>query len=75
MTQQFSLADQAVAALAAIARMDAEITSESPERHLVWSLKRQAEALLFDVLRRAHELAYLASDIQRAMKEAKDPQP
>ena len=60
-----SLADQAVAALAAITQMDADVTNEHEERHHVRNLKRQAQTIVENALRQARELAWLAEDIKR----------
>lgn len=75
MSHMPSLADQTIAALAAVAAMDGEITNDSPERHQVRSLKRAAEQILSDAMRHANDLAYLAKDIQRTMREVTEPQP
>lgn len=60
MSQQQSLADAAVETLAAIRAMDNGIDLTHPERHVIRDLKRNAEALIADALRRARDLAYTA---------------
>lgn len=64
MSQQQSLADAAVETLAAIRAMDNGIDLCHPERHVIRDLKRNAEALIADALRRARELAYTADAIK-----------
>jgi hypothetical protein len=65
MADRESLADQAVDALAAVARMGGNLTNEHEERHHVRTLKRLAEQKLTDAFRQARELAWLAEDMQR----------
>lgn len=62
-----SIADDAVAALAAVRAMDAGITNDDPHRHIVRSLKRNAEAILIEAFRRSHELAYQAEELGKLM--------
>lgn len=64
MSQQQSLADAAVETLAAVRAMDNGIDLSHPERHVIRDLKRNAEALIGDALRRARELAYAADAIK-----------
>jgi hypothetical protein len=59
-----SLADIAVETLAAVKSMDNGIGLEHPERHVIRDLKRNAEALIADALRRARDLAYVADAIK-----------
>jgi len=68
----FSLADQAVSALAAVQRMDAAITNEHEERHHIRTLKRLAEQSLDAAFRNAQELAYLAEQIHSDAQEVRD---
>lgn len=65
MSQQQSLADAAVETLAAVKSMDNGIGLEHPERHVIRDLKRNAEALIADALRRAREIAYAADAIRQ----------
>ena len=65
MSQPLSLADQAVIALSAVARIASEVTNDHDERHAVRSIKRMAQLTLEEAFRRAEELAYLAADLQR----------
>lgn len=44
--------------------MDNGIDLSHPERHVIRDLKRNAEALIADALRRARELAYTADAIK-----------
>ncbi|CAN7406169.1 hypothetical protein LJR074_002565 [Acidovorax sp. LjRoot74] len=64
MSNQQSLADAAVETLAAVRAMDNGIGLDNPERHVIRDLKRNAEALIADALRRARELAYAADAIR-----------
>lgn len=59
-----SLADIAVETLAAVKSMDNGIGLEHPERHVIRDLKRNAESLIADALRRARDLAYTADRIR-----------
>lgn len=65
MTDHKSLADNAVDALAAVARMEFGVTNEHDERHLIRNLKRHAEQALDNAFRLARELAWLAEDTRR----------
>ena len=60
-----SLADTFVETMAAVRAMDNGIGLEHPERHVIRDLKRGAEALIADALRRARELAYTAESIRQ----------
>lgn len=64
MGESQSLADTFVETLAAVRAMDNGIGLEHPERHVIRDLKRNAEALIADALRRARELAYTAESIR-----------
>ncbi len=64
-----SLADQAVAALAAIKAMDEGLDLECPERHVVRGLRRHAENLVAEALRNAHALVYVAQDVRELIKK------
>lgn len=63
MTENMSLADQAVAALAAVTAMDAGMDMNHPERHSIRTLKRLAEARLAQAFREAQEFAFMATDL------------
>jgi hypothetical protein len=69
MSEPRSLADSAVAALAAVRAMDQEVTNEHDERHQIRTLKRLAEQTLADAFRRASELAYLAEDVRKTNQQ------
>lgn len=71
MSDHKSLADAAVDALAAVSRMDAEVTNEDAERHQVRALKRLAEQTLTEAFRLARELAWIAEDVRKTAKEQK----
>jgi hypothetical protein len=72
MTENKSLADQAVEALAMVKAMDeGKMTLDNPERHTVRNLKRSAEALLAEAFRQAQTLAYIAGDISGLVAEVK----
>ena len=58
-----SLADQAVATLAAVAAMDAGMDMSHPERHSIRTLRRMAEERLSQAFREAQEIAYMATDL------------
>ena len=63
MAENMSLADQAVAALAAVRAMDEGMDLNHPERHTVRNLKRAAEEVLGNAFRTAQTLAYMGSDV------------
>jgi hypothetical protein len=65
-----SLADQAIAALASVRAMDDGIDNTLPERHIVRSLKRNAEQILADAFRQVSNLAYLAADVRNTFRDA-----
>jgi len=71
MSDRKSLADDAVDALAAVGRMDFNVTNEHDERHLVRNLKRMAEQALEQGFRHARELAWLAEDTRREADKAR----
>lgn len=75
MAERFSLADQAVSALAAVQRMDYAITNEHEERHEVRTLKRLAEQALDAAFRHVQDLAFLAEQVHTRAQEARDAQP
>ena len=65
-----SLADRAVHALAEVAAMDRDTTTDDPERHVVWNLKHEAQQILAEAFTRAARLATLAHTTRRDMREA-----
>ena len=65
-----SLADQAVAALAAVRAMGQNLSDDAPERHNVRSLKRAAENIIGEAMRQAHDLAYTAEQMSKDVSEA-----
>lgn len=65
-----SLADRAVHALAEVAAMDQDVTTNDPERHVVWDLKNEAQVVLAEAFSRAARLAALARAARREMREA-----
>ena len=72
MADRRSLADNAVHALALVAAMDSGVTPDSPERHIVWDLKNQAEQTLSAAFLHAARLSYLAGNAQRVVQEVID---
>lgn len=72
MADQPSLADRAVHALALVAAMDSTVTSDSPERHIVWDLKNHAEQTLSAAFSQALRLSYLAGSARRVVQEVTD---
>lgn len=83
MAENMSLADQAVETLAMVRAMDADMTNDRADRHMVRTMKRMAEAAIAEGLRRAAEFAWLAKDLPtlvdgvrlRTAKEIADMQP
>lgn len=61
-------------ALASVSAMGETIGADDPHRHLVWSLRESAQAILSDAFNRAESMAYLARDAERVFKEIKNPQ-
>lgn len=66
-----SIADRAVAAIAAVTSMDADVANEHDERHTVRSLKRIAETVLIEAFLRAQDLAYLAQNVREDGEKAR----
>ena len=64
MADQQSLADAFVETLAAVRAMDNGIDLTHRERHVIRNLKRNAETLIADALRRAREMAYVADSVR-----------
>jgi hypothetical protein len=71
MSQQPSLADQAVYTLALVARIGEDLTSDAPERHVVRNIKRCAEKAIEAGLQIAGDLAYQAEQISKEFGEEK----
>lgn len=71
MSDNLSLADRAVHALALVQAMDAEINNDHPERHVIRAMKRAAEAAIGSALRQAVELAYMARDASKLCDEVR----
>jgi len=63
MAENRSLADEAVAALAAVGAMTDGMDLNHPERHSVRNLKQAAEEVLRNAFRTAQTLAYMGSDL------------
>jgi hypothetical protein len=70
MAQQ-SLADVAVSTLAAINVMADGISTDDPERHAVWALKRAAEQAVLNGLQTAGDIVRAARDAREAVADAK----
>ncbi len=71
-----SVNDRAIEAMAAVSQMGNGLTNESPERHIVRSLKRLAEHILSDAFIRATDLSFQAMDVSNTFKEqAQEPKP
>ena len=64
MVDQPSLADAFVETLAAVRAMDNGIDLTHRERHVIRDLKRNAETLIADALRRARDMADVADSIR-----------
>ena len=64
MVDQPSLADAFVETLAAVRAMDNGIDLTHRERHVIRDLKRNAETLIADALRRARDMVYVADSIR-----------
>ena len=64
MADQQRIFDAFVETLAAMRAMDNGIDLSHPERHVIRDLKRNAETLIADALRRAREMAYVADSIR-----------
>jgi hypothetical protein len=73
MTQHESLADAAVAALAAVSAMTEGVTNDHPERHVIRQLKHHAENDLAAAFRRARAVAYLVDDLRKLAQPAEPP--
>lgn len=71
MSEARSLADAAVETLAAIRAMDAGMTLDHPERHVIRDLKRNAESIVAAALRQAQDLTFTAAGLRDLMKPGK----
>jgi len=63
-----SIADQFIEVMAAVRAID--IASDDPMRHVMRSLKQEAEQIISEALRRAGLLAYHARTVQHDAAEA-----
>lgn len=73
MADNMSLADRAVAALAAVSAMgEGGMGLDHPERHAVRNLKREAENVLREAFTRAEWLAYMAKDLPELVQAVRD---
>lgn len=68
-----SLADMAVETLAAVRAMDNGIDLSHPERHVIRDLKRNAETMIADALRRARDLAFTADQVRELHTTKEQP--
>ena len=68
MSQQQSLADQAVQTLAAVSSMCDDVGLDSVERHIIRGMKRIAEQSIENGLRMALDLAYQAEQLIKDLK-------
>lgn len=68
MSDKRSLADQAVIALAAVARMSDGVGTEDVERHTIRNMKRIAEAAIESGLAIALDLSYQAEQLVKDLK-------
>ena len=71
MTENMSLADQAVQAIALVKAMDADMTNDKPQRRVVRNLKRLAEQAIANGLRQAIDLAWQARDTETLVAEVR----
>lgn len=69
MSENMSLADQAVQALAMVKAMDEGLDMEHPERHAVRSMQRVAEQQIAAAFRVAIDLAWQAKDLRKLARE------
>lgn len=64
MADNSSLADRAVHALQLIKQIDAGVSVETPERHAIWDIKRQAEEQMIAACANAERLHRLAMTVR-----------
>jgi len=69
MSENTSLADQAVQALAIVRAMDEGMDMEHPERHAVRSMQRVAEQAMAAGFLTAMDLAWQAKDLRKLARE------
>ncbi|KOC21160.1 hypothetical protein GL58_10730 [Comamonas testosteroni] len=69
MSQNQSLADQAVDTIAAIRNLDTGSNMDHPERHAVREMKRVASEIVTNALRQAQALVYSAESLQKDMRK------
>lgn len=74
MSQNQSLADQAVDTIAAIRSLDTSTNMDHPERHAVRDMKRMATEIVTNALRQAHALVYSAQSLQDEMRRHEETQ-
>ena len=71
-----SINDRAIEAMAAVSQIGNGLTNESPERHIIRSLKRTAEQILSDAFIRATDLSFQAMNVSNTFREqAQEPKP
>lgn len=68
MTQQESLADQAVRVLAKLKAMNEDVTNDDADRHVLREIKRIAEERLACALRETERLIYVADNVRELRK-------
>ncbi len=69
-----SINDRAIEAMTAVSQMGNRLTNESPERHIIRSLKRTAEQILSDAFIRATDLSFQAMNVSDTFREqAQEP--
>jgi hypothetical protein len=64
MSQQETLADQAVRVLAKLSALNDDVTNEDADRHVLRNVKRIAGQHLANALRETEELLYLADNVR-----------
>ena len=69
MSQNQSLADQAVDTIAAIRNLDTGTNMDHPERHAVREMKRVASEIVTNALRQAQALVHSAQSLQQDMRK------
>lgn len=68
MSQQESLADQAVRVLAKLKTMNEDVTNDDADRHVLREIKRIAEERLASALRETERLVYVADNVRELRK-------
>ena len=69
MSQNQSLADQAVDTIASIRNLDTSTNMGHPERHTVREMKRVASEIVTNALRQAQALVHSAESLQQDMRK------